>query len=121
MKKFELFMCCLGNGVTVCNSAVRESGDFKQVAHIARCGKITWYVNPQSYIPADDLEKIKHCAHEECEEWEGWLDSMPKSQQYEKLLDAVPYNVALYAMGLGGGIEQKIIYLKNVCYEKSYF
>lgn len=121
MKKFELFMCCLGNGVTVCNSAVYENGDFKRVAHIARCGKITWYVNPESYIPADDLEKINHCAVKQREKWESWLDSMPKSQQYEKLLNAAPVNVALYAMNLGGGIEQKIIYLKNVCCEKSYF
>ncbi len=46
MKKFELFMCCLGNGITVCNKAVEENGDYKSVAHIAECGKITWYVNP---------------------------------------------------------------------------
>lgn len=46
MKKFELFMGCFGNGITVCNKAVQEHGDYKVIAHIAECGKITWYVNP---------------------------------------------------------------------------
>mgnify|MGYP006888164720 FL=1 len=38
--KFDLFMGCLGNGVTVCNKAVKENGDYKTIAHIAECGKI---------------------------------------------------------------------------------
>lgn len=37
--KFELFMCCLGNGVTVCNKAVMEYGDYKHIAHISDSGK----------------------------------------------------------------------------------
>lgn len=43
-QNFKLFLGCLGNGVTVCNSAVMEDGDFKMVAHISNEGKITWYV-----------------------------------------------------------------------------
>ena len=31
MKKFDLFMGCLGNGVTVCNKAVEQHGDYKKV------------------------------------------------------------------------------------------
>ena len=27
MKKFELFICSLGNGLTICNKAVMENGD----------------------------------------------------------------------------------------------
>lgn len=48
MKKenFELFLGCLGNGITVCNKSVEENGAYKTIAHIAECGKITWYVNP---------------------------------------------------------------------------
>lgn len=34
-RNFKLFLGCLGNGVTVCNSAVMEYGDFKKVAHIS--------------------------------------------------------------------------------------
>ena len=34
-RNFKLFLGCLGNGVTVCNSAVMEDGDFKMVAHIS--------------------------------------------------------------------------------------
>lgn len=40
-RNFKLFLGCLGNGVTVCNSAVMEGGDFKMVAHISNEGKIT--------------------------------------------------------------------------------
>lgn len=121
MKKFELFMGHLGNGIIVCNKAVEENGDYKSVAHIAECGKITWYVNPMGYVPSDALEKIEKCARANKDKWEQWLDSMPESQQYEKLLDAVPTNIMLYAMDLGGGLGRKIQYLKEVCYNKSYF
>lgn len=120
MKKFELFMGCLGNGITVCNKAVEENGDYKIIAHIANCGKITWYAN-SSDIPGSALLRIEHDADAMRANWEKWLDSMPESQQYEKLLDCVPVNVMLYAMNLGGGIRRKIEYLKKVCYEKSYF
>lgn len=120
MKKFELFMGCLGNGITVCNKAVEENGDYKTIAHIANCGKITWYANSAD-IPGSALLRIEHDADAMRENWEKWLDSMPESQQYEKLLDCVPVNVMLYAMDLGGGIQRKIKYLKKVCYEKSYF
>ena len=50
-QNFKLFLGCLGNGVTVCNSAVMENGDFKMVAHISNEGKITWYVG-EDYPPA---------------------------------------------------------------------
>ena len=45
MKKFELFICSLGNGLTVCNKAVMENGDYKHIAYISNCGKIKWYVD----------------------------------------------------------------------------
>lgn len=121
MKKFDLFLGCFGNGVSVCNKAVMDGGDYKKIAHIAKCGKITWYVNPASYVPGDSLIKIEHCANVQHEEWEKWLTSMSKSMQYEKLLDAVPDNVMLYVCNLDGDVDRKIEYLKNVCYEKSYF
>ena len=120
MKNFELFMCCLGNGVTVCNKAVMENGDYKQIAHISNCGKITWYVEP-SKIPGDALLKIEHDADAMNENFEKWLESMPKSMQYEKLVDMVPLNIFLYVSNLGGGLERKIEYLKNVFYQKSTF
>lgn len=59
--KFELFMCCLGNGTTVCNKAVEEHGDYKRIAHISPAGNITWYVKPES-IPGDALLKIERIA-----------------------------------------------------------
>lgn len=121
MKQFELFMGHVGNGVTVCDKAVQEYGDYKVIAHIANCGKITWYVNPVVYVPQDAMGKIEKCSENSKQTWEQWLNSMPESQQYEKLLDAVPINIMLYAMSLGGGIGRKIHYLKKVCYEKSYF
>lgn len=58
MGKFELFMGCLGNGITVCNKAVLENGDYKMVAHISSVGMIHFYVKP-SYIPEEAMERIK--------------------------------------------------------------
>ena len=61
MERFELFMGCLGNGLTVCNSAVTEHGDYKQIAHISNGGKIKWYV-PVTSIPGPALLRIEHTA-----------------------------------------------------------
>lgn len=60
-KKFELFMCCMGNGTTVCNKAVTEHGDYKQIAHISEHGHIKFYV-PENYIPNDTMKRIKDIA-----------------------------------------------------------
>lgn len=117
MKKFELFMANLGNGTTICDKAV----DYRIIGHIAECGKITWYVNPANYVPDDALLKIEHCANAHYENWKNWLNSIPQERQYGILLDKVPANIMLYAMNLDGDLTQKIEYLKNVCYEKSYF
>lgn len=73
------------------------------------------------YIPSDAILKIEHTANVQHEKWEQWLNSMPEIKQYEKLLNAAPLDVMLYAMDLDGGLERKIHYLKKVCYEKAYF
>lgn len=114
-------MCCLGNGITVCNKAVEENGDYKTVAHIANCGKITWYVNPCSYIPGSDLLRIEHAADTSRANWEKWLDSMPESERLYKLYDMVPLNVYLYVSGSDMETWQKIEYLKSAVYQKSTF
>ena len=120
MKNFELFICSLGNGLTVCNKAVMEHGDYKHIAHIANCGKITWYVEP-SKIPGDALLRIEHDADAMHANFEKWLDSMPKLIQYEKLVDMVPIDIFLYVSNLGEKKKKKIEYLKNVIYQKSTF
>ena len=84
--KFELFMGCLGNGITVCNKAVMEHGDYKQIAHISDNGKIKYYVS-EEYIPADDMRRIEQTAAEQRKifltEWNRQSDI----RKYEKLLD----------------------------------
>lgn len=72
-------MGCLGNGITVCNKAIEENGDYKTIAHIADCGKITWYVNPASYVPGAELQKIEHAANIQGGKWEKWFSSLPES------------------------------------------
>ena len=120
MEKFELFMGCLGNGITVCNKAVEENGDYKKIAHIAECGKITWYVEP-SNVPGYALIRIEHDANAMNSNFEKTLNSMTLSMQYEKLIDMVPVSVFLYVSNLSGNMERKIEYLKNVIYSKSTF
>ena len=52
-------MGCLGNGLTVANSAKEVNGDYEHIAHISNGGNITWYVKPES-IPGQALLKIEH-------------------------------------------------------------
>ena len=118
MRKFELFLCCLGNGTTVCNKAVEEHGDYKTVAHIADCGKITWYVEPHT-IPADALDRIKKCADDSAERFDRWLASMPEIKQYGYLLDHAPHTAFMYALHLDCERAKKIEYLKSVLYDRA--
>lgn len=73
MKKFDLFIGFFGNGATVYNKAVAEHGDYKKVAHIAECGKITWYAEPGT-VPGKDLLRIEHTADTMNANWEHSLN-----------------------------------------------
>lgn len=88
-RSFKLFLGCLGNGVTVCNSAVMEDGDFKKVAHISNEGKITWYVG-EDYPPADALASIRACAEQERVKYETWLNSLSPAARREYQLERLP-------------------------------
>lgn len=86
MKKFKLWMGCLGNGITVCNSAVMEHGDYKYIAHISNSGKITLYVS-RGYIPAEDMQRIERTAAEQRKNFLTEWNKQPDIKKYEKLLD----------------------------------
>ena len=85
-KKFELFMCCLGNGTTVCNKAVREYGDYKTIAHISAAGNIKFYV-PGDYIPPEDMARIRSCADSDKAKFRADFEKMDKYEQYGAILD----------------------------------
>lgn len=80
MKKFELFLCSMGNGTTVCNKAVNEHGDYKTIAHISEHGHIELYVS-ENYIPSNAMQKIKKLA---AESKERFLESWNKKSYIQK-------------------------------------
>ena len=86
MEKFKLWMGCLGNGITVCNSAVEENGDYKHIAHISDNGKIKLYVS-KSYIPVEDMQRIEQAATEQRKTFLNEWNKQPNIRKYEKLLD----------------------------------
>ena len=86
MKNFKLWMGCLGNGITVCNSAIEESGDYKHIAHISDNGKIKLYVS-ESYIPVEDMQRIERTATEQRKTFLNEWNKQPDIRKYEKLLD----------------------------------
>ena len=86
MKKFKLWMGCLGNGITVCNSAVEESGDYKHIAHISNNGKIKLYVS-KSYIPVEDMQRIEQAAADSRKTFLTEWNKRSDIEKYEKLLD----------------------------------
>lgn len=91
MKNFELFMGCLGNGLTICNKAVMEHGDYKQIAHISPAGNIKWYV-PCGYIPGPDLLRIEHTADSMYHNFKSSLErdiQANKARMYFRMLDAL--------------------------------
>ena len=85
-RNFKLFMCRLGNGITVCNSAVKESGDYKYIAHISNNGKIKYYVS-EGYIPIEDMQRIEQTAAEQRKTFLNEWNKQSDIRKYEKLLD----------------------------------
>ena len=86
MKNFKLWMGCLGNGITVCNSAVESNGEYKYIAHIGNSGKIALYV-PKSYIPVEDMQRIEQAAVEQRKTFLTEWNKQSDIEKYEKLLD----------------------------------
>ena len=86
MKNFKLWMGCLGNGITVCNSAVEEHGDYKYIAHISDSGIIKLYVS-ESYIPVEDMQRIKQAAAEQRKIFLNEWNKQSNISKYEMLLD----------------------------------
>ena len=85
-RNFKLFMCRLGNGITVCNSAVKESGDYKYIAHISNNGKIKYYVS-EGYIPIEDMQRIEQTAAEQRKTFLNEWNKQSDIRKCEKLLD----------------------------------
>lgn len=85
---FELFMGCLGNGVTICNKKVTEHGDYKKVGHISENGKIKYYV-PEGYIPDDGMRRIKNVAERQRQKFLSRWNRLTDIQKYEKLLSSL--------------------------------
>lgn len=111
-KKFELFMCCLGNGITVCNKAVREYGDYKYVAHIGDNGKITWYVS-NDYVPEVEKQKIENAAEDQRKEYMKWWNKLSIYEKYGKLLDMVPLSDYLDMVNDNSPLESKVARLET--------
>lgn len=91
MKSFELFMGCLGNGLTVCNKAVIEHNDYKQIAHISPAGNIKWYI-PVSSVPGPDLLRIEHTADAMYHNFKSSLErdlAADKTRTYFRMLNAL--------------------------------
>lgn len=86
MKNFKLWMGCLGNGITVCNSAVESNGEYKHIAHISDSGKITLYVS-KSYIPVEDMRRIEQAAADQRKTFLNEWNKQSDIKKYEKLLD----------------------------------
>ncbi len=91
MKNFELFMGELGNGVSVCNKAVMEHGDYQQIAHISPAGNIKWYI-PVSSVPGPVLLRIEHTAEAMYHKFKTALErdlSADKTRTYFRMLNAL--------------------------------
>lgn len=118
MREFELFMGNFGNGITVCNKAVENSGNYQKICHIAECGKITWYVHPDR-IPNEALLKIGRAAGINAANFENKLNKMSSIERYVYLCDTAPYSAFEYISSQRCSLDEKINYLKKVLQERA--
>lgn len=123
-KNFELFGCCLGNGITVCNKAVMENGDYKVIAHITNGGRIKFYIdNPETYIPDEDMKTIIRWSDVAEKKFKEWWFNLPDIQRYQKMLDAIPYSVLLKnplkeTLKACTDLREKVTLLEKIYFEK---
>ena len=115
-KKFDLFMGCLGNGLTVCNKAVIENGDYKMVAHISPAGNIKFYVS-ENYIPAEDMARIQSAAADMGEEYKRQFEKYSEGEQYYRILDVLPIPEFCAAVKDSRPISEKLPELRARLYE----
>lgn len=119
--KFELFMCCMGNGTVICNKAVTEHGDYKQIAHISEHGHIKFYVS-ENYIPEDAMKKIKKVAEADKQKF---LKEWNKKTYYEKwgyMMDIPTIGCGYNAVSMAGKENKHLSMKKRVeLMEKLFF
>lgn len=113
--KFELFMGCLGNGTTVCNKAICKNGDYEMVAHISDAGNIKLYVK-ESYVPAEDMRKIKNVAKKQRMDFVKHFESMSELQQYRVILDNIPLNKLIELIKSKDELKEKVEKMKEYFY-----
>lgn len=115
-RKFELWFGCFGNGITVCNSAIMEHGDFKHIAHIQPYGKVKLYVE-KDYIPTEDLKRIYDMAEKEKVSFLEQWNKLPLIRRYEVMLDHLSINEFLEWTKENKKhetLEQKVEVLQNI-------
>ena len=118
MKNFELFMGHLGNGLTVCNKAVEEHGDYKQICHIQPWGKINWRVKPES-VPDDARQTIEREAESMRNKFDSWVQAMPLERRYLYLLNSVSISDIIKTFSMSDKSTEEICnYLKNILYRQ---
>lgn len=83
--KFELLFGFLGNGITVCNTAMMEHGDYKKIAHISTGGNIKLY-EPEEKISPVAMEKIERMASKSKAAFAENFEKLPEAVQYEEIL-----------------------------------
>ena len=95
-KNFQLFGGYLGNGLTLCNKAVEENGDYKTIGHISEAGRVKFYIeNPGEYIPDDAMKTICKWSKDMEQKYRAWWFQLPDIKRYEILLDKIPYTALL--------------------------
>lgn len=114
-KKFELFMCCLGNGITVCNKAVIENGDYKKIAHISNAGNIKFYVQ-ESYIPATEMDKIKRTASGDSKNFKKRFEALPDIKQYDIILNNIPMEKFMEFVRIKKPLAEKLPVMRDYYY-----
>jgi hypothetical protein len=117
-KKFELFMCHLGNGITVCNKAVEEHGNYKMVAHISEGGNIKLYV-PEDYIPPEVIGIIRHEAEMQAKIYHEWFERNSIIDQYEMILDNMPHSEFIEVVHDARPLVEKLPELRLIYYKRA--
>lgn len=118
LENFSLFLGCLGNGITVCNKAVMEHGDFKHIAYISDSGQIRWYIeNPEKYVPEKDMKTIDIYAGLYRTDFLEKRSRMPLLKRYEDVLDHLPMKEFLFVIGhKDWDLEHRVKYGEEILY-----
>lgn len=120
MYMFKLGLFCYDTGTMVSNTLKTVHGDYEKIAFVTNDGTIHWHMATNA-IPADVIATISKIATEYREQFLKQLDTYSVIDQYDIILNRVPFDVSLKYLRDKRPIAEKLEELRGRYYATGFW